>query len=212
MNRITLDDEVLQPEIAWETWGDLLEVVDRRCAAAGTVVTAVRFDGVEQPAFRQVETLQYPLADLAAVEAQTASPTALLLSTIEEACQASTRLAGAAERIGAGFRGFDISTANDDLVEFAQGLGTMVTLANVLAQAIGVDLQAVACDGMTGAEMIGELSTHAGTLVGAQEIGDWITVADVVEYDLVPALGRWPDLFAELRTAVDRLPAPAARA
>ena len=38
-----------------ETWGDLLERLDRTLVADGRVVTAVRFDGVDQPSFRDAE-------------------------------------------------------------------------------------------------------------------------------------------------------------
>lgn len=212
MNRIILNDEPQTAEIQPETWGDLLETLDRRCAAGGHVLTAVRFDGVDQPAFRQQEILAASLSEISVVEAQSTTPQALLLTTLEEADQASTALVGAAERIGVAFRGFDISSANDDLVEFAQGLSTMVTLANVISQAIGVPLDGLACNGTTGAAMIAELATRTESLIAAQEIGDWITVADVVEYDVAPALARWPALFSAMRASVDAVAVPGPRA
>lgn len=210
MNTITLNDETLQAEEGWKTWGELLEVLDRRCADAGQVVTAARFDGVDQPTFRGDGARGHLLKSLSVIEVESTPPGALLLSTLDQAKQAVVALGASAERLGGAFRGFDVSSANEELVEFAQSLGTVVTLASVLSQAIGVDLATVRCDGASGVDMIGELTTHADALIGAQDIGDWITVADVVEYDVAPALGRWPALFDALRASLGKAGVPVA--
>jgi hypothetical protein len=211
MYEIFVNDERQPPENNSKSWGYLLRAVDARCEARGQVVTAVRFDGVEQPAFRGAALESCDLAGLATIEVEAVRPADLLLSTIDQAVSAVDTLQQAAERIGASFRGFDVSRANEELANLAGSLGSVVTIASTLSQAIHVDLADLPCAGGTAMRMVDELTSHADALISAQEIGDWITVADIVEYDVAPCLRRWPSVFEALRQSVPGAePTPAA--
>ena len=142
------------------------------------------------------------MSDLATIEVDAVTPRDLLLTTIEDAQDAVNTLGVAAERIGAAFRGFDVTSANEDLGELARSLATLVTITADVSNAVGADLAKVTCGGSSGAEMMSSLMSHTDSLIAAQEAGDWITVADIVEFDLAPGLRRWPVLLNELRAAV----------
>jgi hypothetical protein len=202
MYEVLVNDEPQPRETPCETWGKLLAALDARCTARGQVVTAVRFDGVEQPAFRGGEFEAIDLSGLATIEVEAATPAELLLSTIEQAVAAIDALQQAADRIGASFRGFDVSSANEELASLASGLGSVITVADTLGQAMQIELATLPCEGGTASTMVDELVGHAEALIGAREIGDWITVADIVEYDVAPCLRRWPAVFHALRDAV----------
>jgi hypothetical protein len=202
MYEIFVNDERQPTANDAKTWGNLLRAVDASCAARGQVVTVVRFDGVEQPAFRDAVLDPYDLGALATIEIEAVRPTDLLLSTIDQAVRAVDTLQQAAERIGAGFRGFDISKANEELADLAGSLGSVVTIASTVSQAIQVNLAELPCDGGNASAMVDELLAHADALITAQELGDWITVADIVEYDVAPCLRRWPAVFEALRESV----------
>jgi hypothetical protein len=183
-------------------WGELLERLDTQCSVHGQVLTAVRFDGVDEPSFREPDQLSRPLAGLAVIEAESASPRQLFEDSLDEASAAARTLAQAAERVGGAFRGFEVTAAQGDLAELAQGMGTLVAIAQALGQGIGVELKAVTCGQVTGADMVDQLIAHADVLIDAQQSEDWITVADVIEYDIAPALGQWPALFEALRASI----------
>jgi hypothetical protein len=185
-------------------WGQALEQLDRRAAGDGRVLTGVRFDGVDQPSFRDASYVDVALDEFAVVEADATSPAALLDESIDEAVAAAKDLAAAAERLGTTFRGFDVSYANQDLVELAQGLSTLVNLVRALAMAVGVPIEEVKGPQGTANAMVEQLSGHMATLIDAQQSEDWITVADVIEYDIAPALQGWPGVFEALRAAVSR--------
>src|SRR5512147_219649 len=100
MFQLLVNGEAQRDENGCKTWGELLVALDRRSGDRGQVVTAVRFDGVDQPAFRG--TLESSdLADVATVEVEAVAPRDLLLSTIDQAVHAVDTLQQAAERIGA---------------------------------------------------------------------------------------------------------------
>lgn len=203
MYRIVVNDADVAAETPSKSWGELLDWLDARCAEQGRVVTGARLDGVEWPAFRGADDAARPLDDVAVVEVEAVTPRDLLASTLEQGMEAARSLGAAAERIGSAFRGVDVSAANRDLAEFAQTLGTLVTITQTLAGAMSVGLDEVTSDGVTGDRFVEELTAHAEAVIAAQQQRDWITVADIVEYDIAPALGRWPGLFAALAT---RLP------
>jgi hypothetical protein len=180
-------------------WGELLDYLDRSAAGAGKVLTAVRFDGVDQPSFRDPESAGRPLNTLVVVEAEAMAPGALLDASVGEAIAAAKALAAGAERVGEAFRGFDVSRASQDLQELATGIGTVVAIAHALSQAVGVGLDAVGRDGRTANDLLESLSSQTDELIRARESEDWITVADIIEYDLAPLLHQWPAVFETLR-------------
>ena len=53
-----------------ETFAGLLAELERRCEARGEVMTGVRCDGVDNPAFRDATFALRPLADLELVEVE----------------------------------------------------------------------------------------------------------------------------------------------
>jgi hypothetical protein len=202
MPQIVVNGVAQSAECSCQRWGEQLEVLDRQVAGDGLVLTAVRFDGVDQPSFRDPACALQLLGSVRVVEADSARPRDLLESSVREAVAAAEALAAGARRVGDGFRGFDVSQANQDLVELARGLGTLVAILQALGHALGVSLDSLKCGDRTASRMIQELTAHADGLIDAQRAGDWITVADTVEYDLAPALEEWPKLFTALRGSI----------
>jgi hypothetical protein len=206
MQRILLNGVEESTVGACNHWGELLGHLDRTAAGDGKLLTAVRFDGVDQPSFRDPESAGRPLSTLIVVEAEAVSPEALLDDSVAEAVAAASALAAGAGRVGEAFRGFDVSRANRDLQELAQGIGTLVAVAHAMGQAVGVGLEAVGQPGRTAADLVETLSSQTDELLKARESGDWITVADLIEYNLAPLLHEWPAVFEALRQASTRRP------
>lgn len=206
MSRILVNSVEQSSEFVCEHWGELLERLDRQCPGRGHVLTAVRFDGVDQPSFRDPMMAPVSLRTIELVEAESVAPTELLINSLNEAVNAARTLATGAERVGDAFRSFDVSMAQTDLSDLARGMGTLVAIIQALSQAIGLDLKVVTCAHGTGAAMIDQVIAHADALIEAQQAEDWITVADVIEYDIAPSLRQWPDLFEAVRTAMQDKP------
>jgi hypothetical protein len=202
MQRILVNGIEESAASTFRNWGELLEHLDRFAAGDGKVLTAVRFDGVDQPSFRDPVSAARPLNSLLVVEAESMSPADLFDDSLREAIGAAVALAAAAERIGEAFRGFDVARANQDLQELAQGIGTLVSIAQALSQASGVALEKVGYEGRTACDMVETLGCHTDELIKARESGDWITVADIIEYDLAPQLQGWPHVFESLRQSL----------
>src|SRR5688572_14338585 len=57
-----------------ETWGDLLSTLDAQAAQRGVILSVTRFDGVEEPSFRDNVATARPLAGIRRIDVQTAVP------------------------------------------------------------------------------------------------------------------------------------------
>ena len=69
---------------------------------------------------------------------------------------------------------------------------------------MGIELQTLALDGRPVMALLENLATPLVALSEAQINEDWITVADVLEFDLEPALSRCEPLFEALAVLARR--------
>ena len=198
MTRVVVDGIDQSSAADHKTWGELLATIEGELAGAGQVVTASRFDGVDTPTYRGPDELVLPLGSFSSIEVDTVPTDALLRQGLSEAAGALETLCEAACRIGVDFRGHDVKGANKELVSLAQSLGTLVTLIGVVGQALDIDFSAFTVSGSSAKDLFEETGTQIGSLVQAQQDQDWITVADTLEYDVSPTLGRWRELLTAL--------------
>jgi hypothetical protein len=184
-----------------KTWGELLNRLDEQRAACEDVVTGVRLNGVDTPAFRSPELLKMPLEATAEVYVETTKPADLIRNTLDEAEAVSATIVEAALCLGGSYRGKDVSGANRALPEFADSLGSLIVVTSAVAQSTNVDLSTLGDGRISAIEMINNLIAHADTLLKAQKARDWSQVADVIEYDIAGAVRRWPLVLKGLRQA-----------
>ncbi len=200
MPTVLLDGEQYASDAS--TWGELLTGLDRQAEPRGAIVVEVRFDGLEEPAFREPAALEHALGGFATVEVTTGPPASLLDRCIDEAITAIGPLCAAATSVGEQYRMYDVSEANNGLVELADGMGSLIAIAG--AASIATKGDGAEGDSRRAAlnDLVTELSGYFESLVAAQESQDWITVADILQYDVEPALRRWePALGAFISTA-----------
>ena len=198
MTRVVVDGIDQSSAADHKTWGELLATIEGDLADAGQVVTATRFDGVDTPTYRGSDHLVLPLGSFSSIEVDTVPTGALLRQGLSEAAGALETLCAAACRIGVDFRGHDVKAANKELVSLAQSLGTLVTLIGVVGQALDIDFSEFTVSDSSAKDLFEETGSQIGSLVQAQQDQDWITVADTLEYDVSPTLGRWRELLNAL--------------
>jgi hypothetical protein len=198
MTQVFVDDLPHEVESAQETWGELLASLEERAAKTGVVLSEARFDGVEEPSFRHPATVARPLTGIGRVDIRTAVPAAFLRECLLETITSLQETACAASRLAAVFRGHDLVPGHDGMRSLASDLGDIATLAELLRGPLAIDLTALSAEGVTAAEQLVQFEATVDAVVEAQEAGDWLTVADVLEYDLEPSIRRWCALLTVL--------------
>jgi hypothetical protein len=183
------------------SWGELLRAIDHETAASGAIVGAVRFDGVDEPGFREPAVLVRALDTDLIVEIETETPGALLERILDEGTSSLPALERSARALADGFRGRDTTSALRDLVQLGESLMNLVALLAASAAAVGVPIESLMLDGQPVGPVLSGLDAALVPLVEAQAASDFITVADVLEYDVAPAIPRLGAVIEALRLA-----------
>jgi hypothetical protein len=195
MLKIYVDHTPQNIQTAPKTWGDLLERLDGDAAAAGRILSSVRFDGVEEQSFREPSAVARQLRDLARVDVETAQPAAFLRECLLEAIPSLHETAQKTLDLATTYRGTDLKPGHEGLRALASDLGAIAVLSDMLSDPLGIDLTQLTVDGVSAAEHTRHLEQTVDALVSAQEAHDWVTVADVLEYELEPSIRRWAALL-----------------
>lgn len=198
MARCLVNDQLEFTEIRPKTWEGLLSALDERLAGQRRVVTAVRFDGVDQPSFREPALGSTSLDAIARVDVDAEDAVDLLRAAVDAAADSlpelvtGVRLTAAAVRAGAP----DAHAQLGALVVALQSLMQLTAAALTAAQmSLGADAasDAALTDGCT------RIAAALERLAALQTAGRWPAVADALDTHLVPAVAGWSDVLTPIR-------------
>lgn len=199
MTTVLLNGTAFVPPTPVPSWGPLLDAVDRHVAPSGEIVAAVRFDGVDEPGFRDGAVLGVVLGSELIVEIETLHPNDLLGNVLDEASRSLPALAASARELAAVLRGAQVDTAARGLGQLAESISNLVQLIAAAAAARGVALDTLTTREGPALPLLRTLDAQMTPLLEAQGAGDWITVADILEYDIAPLMPRFDVLIDSLR-------------
>jgi hypothetical protein len=195
MPQIYVNDVPQPVDAPLPTWGDLLASLDEQAAAQGFLLTTARFDGVDEPSFRDPQVTARRLTEVERVDVETATPAAFLRQCLLDSVRPLHEAADMTARLSSVYRQHDVTRGHDGLTTLAMELRGLTALVSMLGGPLQIDLSTFVSGGTTAAEQMEELGNALDALVTAQESEDWLTVADVLEYDLEPAIRRWIELL-----------------
>lgn len=181
-----------------ETWGALLAGLDRRIGAGRRVVTAVRFDGVDQPSFRHPDLAGLTLDRITRIDVEAEDAGALLRAAVDAASDSLPDLVAGVGQTAAALRG-DAPDAQGQLGTLVVALQSLMTLTVAAGTAADISYGAD-----PGAEAIvlgacARIETALVTLVARQSDGDTRAVADALDQHLAPAVAGWSDVLTPIR-------------
>jgi hypothetical protein len=199
MATVLLNGSTFIPPTPVPSWGPLLEVVDSHVAPTGEIVAAVRFDGVDEPGFRDAAVLGLVLGHEIIVEIDTLPPRALLARVLDEASASLPAIAASCGELATVLRGAQVGAAVRGLGQLAESLSNLVQLVAACAAAQNVPLETLQTADGPALPVLRALDAQLMPLLEAQRAGDWITVADVLEYDVAPLMARFDAVLDALR-------------
>lgn len=176
----------------------ILQALEDPIGSRGHVVTAVRLDGVDEPAFGSPVVGERRLAESAVVEVDTDTPAALVLTCAGEALAALPAVQAGILDVSAAFRTGHVSDGNRLLAEVAESLGNLIALAAAISTAVGTTLDQVRVDDTNGAQLTARLDSLVRDLSMAQSAGEWAGVADTLQWGVAPLVIVFEGLIAEL--------------
>lgn len=185
------------------TWNDLLASLDRQFESDGRAISGVRFDGIDEPAFRDPALLARALSPSLMIEIDAESQSALVVRALNEAALSIPEISNACIELAAGYRLVDVSQANAQLGVLAEALSNLMALVWSASQVLRVDLLAAPAPegGMPSAQVMPKLDEALKAVIEAHAGQDWITLADSLEYDVAPLVARLTGLVDYLESA-----------
>ena len=198
MHTYTFNGQARDADSALKTWGELLQHLEPADSGDGRpVVTAVRFNGVDEPSFREPAACARALEELSRIDVECVAADTLIASTLQTALEGLTPLADGARLAARAFRRHDLASADRDLGELTLALQSLITLTRLLAHARGLHAAVFESDARL-AEPVRELRDALESLVACRERRDWLSLADVLEIDVAGALTRWTTVLERL--------------
>lgn len=201
MTHCLVNDMPESLEFRPNTWGDLLDRLDARLAIDRRVVTAVRFDGVDQPSFREPDVTAVVLADVARVDVDAEEASVLLMASLDAATDSLPALVTGVRVTAAALRS-DAPDAHGHLAAVVAALHSLVALT--MATAVAADLaRGTSCGADPQLSDAGAaLGTVLTTLIEQQTRGDAAAVAETLDLHLAPLVAGWSDVLAPMRLGV----------
>jgi hypothetical protein len=171
------------------TWGQLLDMLEQGVGPERPVVTAVRFGGVDQPSFREPMLLDQALEAVAPIDVDTCRADCYLAEAVESALTDLAPLLEATQVTADAFRSHDIADANNRLAVVLATFQALTQLTAAVAESTLVPRSVRGDSGCTA--MLARAGQHLESLVTAASNEDWISVADILEYDITDLLPDW---------------------
>jgi hypothetical protein len=189
----TIDGCVRDLDPGLKTWGQLLIFLESAGEDEPALVTAVRFRGVDQPSFREASTLSSDLQALGQIEIETASLRTLLASAAEAVLDGLDPLAAAARRTGELFRRCELAEANRRLAEFVSAFRALTELTALVNQLNTGDPSF----DEESRSFLQRLHDALEALISSDMEEDWVSVADILQYDIAGMLPDWTALVED---------------
>jgi hypothetical protein len=93
--------------------------------------------------------------------------------------------------------------AADSFAEAVQGLQWFVQMTDFIECTLNLDFQKLLRNGRPVAEYVNSLNGILQEIVNAQEGSDPVLLADIIEYDLVPHLEEWKEIYTLFERELD---------
>ncbi len=177
----------------------LLSAVEPVLAEARRIVTAVRINGVDEPAFREADILMRDLQADDAVDVDTTPVGVMAALALDDALRFLPDLTTAARAVAAGLRGTDVAGARAAIGDLADNLALLVALVHTADTWAGQ--AGLASTGWLGSD-VQAVERAAAAIEDTAGNEDWMSAADALEYDLAGALEGWKTRLEAGRAAL----------
>lgn len=193
-------------------WEELLRTIDETSQARGQIVTAVRFNGVEESTFRRPDLCNQLISDSDAIEVTTATPQALLSDALRRASAAASALASTTADVARALRVGKRRRAADQIAALGHSLSALLAVVAPVSAIAGADEASSEPSDQTLTDHVDGLVQYYESLVQAQQARDWRAAANILEPRLQGALRNAAAYFADRRQRLGPQPSAAGAA
>ena len=181
-----------------ETLGDLLSHIEKVGVAQGNVVRSIKIDGQESsPDSSEAQRTQ--ISEIATLEVEVSTLAEMINKNIENADAYLIRLIPGIEKSVELFRIGNEQEANKFFVKIVDGIDWFSQVLDIILTAKEISPETV-FEGKSIQDRRTSLVDLTQQMVDANKNQDWVLLADLLEYEILPYYQEWSNLLPGFRS------------
>ena len=181
-----------------ETLGDLLLHIEKEGVPQGNVVRSIKIDGQESSP-DSPEAQKTPLSEIATLEVEISTLSDIINKNIENADAYLIRLIPGIEKSVELFRMGNEQEANKFFINIIDGIDWLSQVLDMILTAKAISPDTV-FDGKSIQDRRARLVDLTQQMVDANKNQDWVLLADLLEYEILPYYQEWSNLLPHFRS------------
>ena len=181
-----------------ETLGDLLLHIEKEGVPQGNVVRSIKIDGQESSP-DSPEVQKTPLSAIATLEVEISTLSDIINKNIENADAYLIRLIPGIEKSVELFRMGNEQEANKFFINIIDGIDWLSQVLDMILAAKAISPDTV-FDGKSIQDRRASLVGLTQQMVDANKNQDWVLLADLLEYEILPYYQEWSNLLPHFRS------------
>jgi len=181
-----------------ETLGDLVLHIEKEGVAQGNVVRSIQIDGKESSPDSPVAR-KTPLSEIETLEIEISTLSDIVNKNIENADAYLIRLIPGIEKSVELFRMGNEQEANKFFINIIDGIDWLSQVLDMILAAKAISPDTV-FDGKSIQDRQASLVDFTQQMVDANKNQDWVLLADLLEYEILPYYQEWSNLLPRFRS------------
>ena len=181
-----------------ETLGDLLLHIEKEGLPQGNVVRTIKIDGQESSPDTP-EAQKTPLSEIATLEVEISTLSDIINKNIENADAYLIRLLPGIEKSVELFRMGNEQEANKFFINIIDGVDWLSQVLDTILTAKAISPDTV-FDGKSIQDRQASLVDLTQQMVDANKNQDWVLLADLLEYEILPYYQEWSNILPHFRS------------
>jgi MarR-like DNA-binding transcriptional regulator SgrR of sgrS sRNA len=186
-----------RPSIAGNQVRDILDAILQEVDGSKYFISRLLIDGKEVSANAE-DINALPVAGIATLEVDVNLLNESLVKNVSNAQNYLKRLLPGIEKASELFRNENEIEANKFFVQIIDGIDWFSQVLQVVVAAQGFSLDEISIDGKTMKERHDQLTDLTLRMVDANKNRDWVLLADLLEYEILPYYEEWEVLLPAL--------------
>lgn len=188
---VMINETKMNPPAGLATWGDLLDWVETKHLKPGQCITRVMFGGQEEIQYRHPSICEEGIQEFGQVQIESGNFDTVVKETFSEL---QTELALALESTRDIIQQFENRTDERAYTQLAHLLDSIRIFYSVFSEDLGW---------VNAVDNSANLENAIRQLISAQENRFWVSICDVLEYEIVPILESWSETVERTRARIN---------
>ncbi len=165
----------------------------------GSTITTVKLNGTVYSEKTPHDAVGVAISDIKTLEINTMGEEEIAWRFLENGVRQLDLLIQGAEKVSELFRIADEAEANEHYAQLLESLRLFLHIVDQVKGILNLDLSAIAFENDTVEQRFEKLSEVINEMLKVQEEKDWIMLADLIEYELMPLLEEWKSIVPVLK-------------